>query len=304
VTGVIFYHAQSAKEFLEQLSPLSGGWKKGGHVFRGQSSDGFKLVPSAFRSLAVVTSTGELTVTEFYRRSEITWHEQILYELEFLRRFLIGCDSSGMQVPGYTYEVRDRLENYDEADFQADLWPPKDFYQVLAVAQHHGLPTRLLDWSSQSYVASYFAASSALRESSRPVRLAVWALDVASVNQTLEFDLLTVPGGTSTNLAAQSGVFTVQKGSIYQDGNFAVRGLEEDPNIQSLLKCFTLPVDEASDLIDLLGQFGIKGSVLFPGYEGVAREVKDRALSRYKCASSTSRLSPSDFVTGEVLNGG
>lgn len=298
------YHAQSARDFLQQLSPLSGEWTKGVHVFRGQPSDRYKLVPSAFRSPDTVTSSGELTVTEFYRTIEFTSHDQISFEVEFLKRFLSGCDSSGIQVPGYTYEVRERLEKYGEADFQADQWPPKDFYQVLAVAQHHGLPTRLLDWTWQPYVASYFAASAALRESNKPARLAVWALDAASVKQALGIELLTVPGGTSTNLAAQSGIFTVQKGSIHQDEPFVSRGLDEDPDIQSLLKCFTLSVDEAPDLIDLLEQFGIKGSVLFPGYEGVAREVKDRAISRYKYASSASKLDLGDFVTGEAVSGG
>lgn len=271
---------ETARELLEHLSPLNPAWDAGTHIFRGQGSDSYKLTPSVCRRGPGSFAHGSARKAFLY-----TFRNQVEYELEVLSLFLNGCDRAGLSVPGYTEQIKRTLANQRSSFLSAHrTWPQPEMYEILAVAQHYDVPTRLLDWTERSFVACYFAAASANFElDDGKERIAVWALDTSKSDEWDSVSIIRTPGGTSRNQAAQSGLFTTHKVKEFGFEPYVPEALEDVQEIygegameSSLLK-FTLPVEQAPHLLALCSKLGVDGSTLFPGFHGVAKNVKDWA---------------------------
>jgi hypothetical protein len=268
-----------ALDLLNYVSPLNPDWRKSGYIFRGQPSDEYSLTPSVCRRGA-----GSFAHDSPRRVFDETSSGQVSFEYEVLKEFLLGCDRAGLTLPGYSAKIKSVLSDsyYYDNYFETDKpWPPSMLYEIMAVAQHYDVPTRLLDWTERSFVACYFAASSANFELERgDAKLAVWALDTTHSAKWKTVQLIKTPGGTSKNQAAQSGLFTTHNITTYDIRDvYKVEALEDVGEIyvessKALMK-MTLPVSEAPELLDLCSKLGVDGSTLFPGYHGVAKKVRD-----------------------------
>src|ERR671914_233982 len=64
--------------------------------------------------------------------------------------------------------------------------PPVNEWEVLVSAQHHGLPTRLLDWTYSPLVAAHFATVEGEPKADR----VVWRLDWQQVHRAFKLPML------------------------------------------------------------------------------------------------------------------
>lgn len=178
--------------------------------------------------------------------------------------------------------------------------PPVNEWEVLVAAQHHGLPTRLLDWTYSPLVAAHFATLGGGTDSDR----LVWRLNWKSVHrffglpelalliQDLEgilgqegpmtpwnlfnarrgakpFACMLEPPSLSPRIVAQSATFT-----LCSDKRQSFDCFLESHGLGSALTKFIIPAKETARFRDQLDLVSVDERRLFPDLDGVAAEMR------------------------------
>lgn len=291
---------QCAEELMTVLGRTSSLWDGMRHVwtFRGHSNDTeYKLIPTALRNDKPV----ELGYTCNPKRSPLRNNdEQVHAEFERLHEFFWAVDAQGLHVPGDSNLLR-TPKGWNELKKEMDdnKWPVDALMPLLALAQHYGVPTRLLDWSDKPLVAAYIAAKSAAKKKTLDGFLSIWALNLdwiihpafpgGGLNNNGQSELIpvfvtTAPRVSNPNLHAQSGVLTTEQINI--DTNpVIIRPLNEiveqkwnDLNwSKPVMARYKLHWSEAGKLLRILNQEGVNAATVFPGYKGAADALMERS---------------------------
>lgn len=171
-----------------------------------------------------------------------------------------------------------RFRRYAYAQYQRTL----THWETLLLAREHGLPVRLLDWTTNPLVALYFAS---LFQSSPSADAALWVLVRKRRKSHFDGSLVEVFDGTdplqvngvrvvypmaiSERVIAQSGVLTIQA-NPYTDLQelSSVEFSDDDLDAEAILK-WTIPEASRRAIVHELEQFDVNARRLFPDFDGL-----------------------------------
>jgi hypothetical protein len=167
---------------------------------------------------------------------------------------------------------------------------PDDYFGWLFLAQHYGLPTRVLDWSENPLVALYFAV-----ESDEPADGCIWALWPGQLNAhfggppslvqmrdprvaEIAAKAFSTEGSCDAVILAIDGR-EIDPRMLVQMGRFTIHGvphvIENLIGSPRWLRRYIVPRNDKMKLRHQLSALGVRRANLFPDLTNLARELRE-----------------------------
>lgn len=167
-------------------------------------------------------------------------------------------------------ELKRRVKTFTNKHFETD-------WDWLVYAQHFGMHTRLLDWTSNPLAALWFACANS-RKSDQDSYVYVFVasekflLDKSAKETPFNHDRTRIlkPNLNNERVLAQSGWFTAHKFS--KSANSFVP-LERNKELKSNIFEVVIPSHLKHNILNRLNILGINGQTMFPDTTGVCKHI-------------------------------
>lgn len=176
------------------------------------------------------------------------------------------------------------LSEFERGVIPLSEFKPEDDWDLLALAQHHGLPTRLLDWTFSSLIALWFAVSEEPKkdEDGNLENGVVWILNAEVEDFRTDTEKegplsnritkIYRPKVVSRRISAQAGAFTVHK---INEGEQIIK-FERNKRYGKKLTKLSIHHSRFLDLRRSLNILGINNSTVFPDLDGFCNHLERR----------------------------
>lgn len=287
---------ERAADFLAALRPGHHLWgdDPASWTFRGHADSTWRLVPSGCRRASLAPYFG----AKYRGRLDDPYYVPDPADLALLmKQFVYALERAGNHVPGTPTAKLAEVAQWLEHGLPSMIGHDDNgALELMGLAQHHGLPTFMLDWTRHSNIAAYFAASDTVNLPGELTgEIEVWALNkddfggnvlVGSIGgEHVQIRVAEPLRGGNPTLHAQGGLFTYSPRQLPPRGaavhaadevvDAIARATPESLSGRPLMQRLRLPQSEAGEVLRLLACEPVTGATLFPGIYGVVRDARE-----------------------------
>ncbi len=254
-------------------------------IFRGHWNSDWFLLPSAFRYRWYKKFRGKSEGNRIFMAGSEVRHidkpkfdnndDDIRYQIRteyfLLQQFIETANNLGIDCNYTPFSYDDYKENLKN-------WSDVRIQHVMALARHHGIPTRLLDFTYNPLFAAFFSAFDSFEkkidEDKRHKDLCVWAIDENKIT-TNHWKKISAISNRSSNLFAQEGLLIL-------DRNANERFMKTDGHWQDLISTeedsffikLTLPQNQCKKLLKLLWKNNVTPARIMPNLDKVTQTLE------------------------------